>query len=872
MAFYPGFANGLPPASRPSTSAGYETAKSATGPSFPSDITPPDNDMSSTSVSDFFEPAMDGPPSPGKLRQLNKQMRRASHLRRHHGHRTASSASSSLTSLSGDSPDWEQAFETMALARRSSTISVESAMPSSQRDRSNSGHAFGKSLFHRRARSKREESANSSSASSIYSSDLPGDNGILAGSKDFFMPSIFSRRKHSRDDTVQRRPHISSPFNFQHVTHTHRDNVLDINRINGPVDRLAMRATGPTTTPSPAITPDVHAFRFFNNSSDALDQPAKSSVATGLSRLGKGHHHHAVSAPKPRRKPAHARSQDQLRDIECRSPPQRPPRSPTHQQTIIPLRNPIPPPRVSSRQSAYSNSVAQERAVMERPQTRSDFYQAQSSDHLGSVDAAPRPASHIEHTLTKHESIVISTGRVCLSPVTTSEPTWPLASPNVAALESPLPDVPEEDEHHAMPRRSRLSLASNCSSLRACQSVPMLRSLARSQRPASGTSETLGYIDSSATHWSIKESCPENCVEEHVHEGDNIEENWEDDIDYCYEHEAEANCNYRWERSSLDTTRDNYPSFAESLVTDADDEFHAPVSTAGSSPGMLSVSVFDMPALSPVSQASTPTCIEAVTPTSNLSATSNFSLPRGDLKKGRPSMLSFSQRASYSSSFKESHGFTLSPSLLIPGDFQHQMVLAKGEDNHEYPHVDELLDSYHQVKYFDETADHLAEDRKKWCQQRVSTSTTGTTSTSQSDSTGERHTSVNSSWTTFTRHTTSSSSLNKMASPWIETAEPLPIASSTDQPLRDGDDDTTPPATQDTVPELTLFPSTLAGKKSFHKAHASESCMHDEVPPMKSQECLIMRRPRARTASLSAQVPPVGQYALFPRSYYGDRV
>jgi hypothetical protein len=63
-------------------------------------------------------------------------------------------------------------------------------------------------------------------------------------------------------------------------------------------------------------------------------------------------------------------------------------------------------------------------------------------------------------------------------------------------------------------------------------------------------------------------------------------------------------------------------------------------------------------------------------------------------------------------------------------------------------------------------------------------------------------------------------------------------------------------------------------KRSCHKSHASESIVRDEMPP-KSVEATKTRRSRARTTSLSTQMPPVGQYALFPRAYAkgnGERI
>ncbi|KAF4448728.1 hypothetical protein FALBO_16759, partial [Fusarium albosuccineum] len=80
-------------------------------------------------LNELMEPAIDGPPSPERIRQLSKQMKHASHLNR--GHRTASSGSSSL--LNSERPGWEQALDNMSITRRSSQRSTTSGSPSRDR-------------------------------------------------------------------------------------------------------------------------------------------------------------------------------------------------------------------------------------------------------------------------------------------------------------------------------------------------------------------------------------------------------------------------------------------------------------------------------------------------------------------------------------------------------------------------------------------------------------------------------------------------------------------------------------------------------------------------------------------------------------------
>ncbi|KAL3963655.1 hypothetical protein ACCO45_000659 [Purpureocillium lilacinum] len=181
--------------------SGYYTGRATTQPSGPSST----EQLSSASVAQFLNAAADGPSSPERLRNSNKQMKRVSRLHRQHGHRAASSESSSLASVGAidaiDRPPWEIALENHFIARRTSIRSNDSSSTPS-RDRAESVSNFSKNLFHRRGKSKRESSSHSSSASSIYSVDGPVDTTGV-GTKDSIIPAIFSRWKPSRDEAIQ---------------------------------------------------------------------------------------------------------------------------------------------------------------------------------------------------------------------------------------------------------------------------------------------------------------------------------------------------------------------------------------------------------------------------------------------------------------------------------------------------------------------------------------------------------------------------------------------------------------------------------------------------------------------------------------------
>ncbi|KAF5017576.1 hypothetical protein F66182_10476 [Fusarium sp. NRRL 66182] len=759
----------------------------------------PTNHQPPLDLDEYMVPAIDGPPSPERIRQLSKQVKHASHLTR--SHRTASSGSSSLIN---SERGWEQSFDNMSITRHSSQRSTTSR--SSSRDRPDSVQVLGKNIFHRRAKSsksgrlRRESSAQSSSGSSLYSTEV-GSETSLKVVKDAFMPTIFARRKSREETALQKKLQISGPFNFQHVTHTPRDQAAPASR-----------------TPGLARGPDGQDLYFPNLSSDRVGDHDVSPRSSRGSIL-------------PRRLIKHARSQEQLRTSPPRPirPPRSPPMEPLHSPT---LGAPIPPPRGSSRQSALRDGEPPAMTGLDRPQTSGDFRHPQPFNPSEIMERPPA-TSHGRVITPESEVLSVDEYRFSHAITTPDDAAWPL--PPAVTYERPLPDVPEEEEHLA--QRSPVSATGNRSSLRASQSVPLLRA----SRDNAAAQRSTGHVPS-------------------------IRESWEDDIDYCYEHEADANFEYEWERPSMDHGREMPPGVQVAMFDDELRELPT-AGTAESSPGMLSASRFDMSALSPASQTSPESGLEAVASSTGVAVTSNFSFPRGE-KGHRPPKLSHSRSDSQASSFKESYGFTLSPSLLIPGDYHQQMLLnetekqSSGDDDV----VHGIVDPNHAYEDVSNVYSHAS------LNQRASTSTTATNSTSISDSTGERHVSTNSTWTNLTR-LTSSTSLSK----WVEANDKIRESHVAKSQYDSDEEETTPPASieKDTVPELTPFPSIAVGKRSNHKSHASESVVRDEMPPSKSTEPTKGRRQRARTTSLGTQVPPVGQYALFPRAYAkgnGDRI
>ncbi|KAK6210242.1 pak-box p21-rho-binding protein [Colletotrichum tabaci] len=835
-------------------------------------------------ITDLLEPALDGPPSPERIRALSKQMKRASAADKHKSHATTSSgSSSSLRSLNSDR-SWEHTLETITISRRSSGRSTSSTMPSS-RDRPESVQLFGKTIFNRRARMKRESSNQTPSGTSLHPGELVLD-GPTSTNKDHFIPSIFGRRRTLRQDdlgddpALARKLQISGPYNFQHVTHTKRDHLPDLQR--GSRAELvsefsAIRAGQRPTTGQPRGF-DVEDLHFANFSSEALHTlqdgaaaAAASSGETSAADLSLNRpptiSRHTGPPSAPRRMIKHTRSQEQLRSSPPRPAPPRPPRSPIREEPMSPTLpgSPVPPPRSSSRIAKHF-TVSQESVATadsgapQRPQTSNGI---QNPGFLEAVTGGIEPMATAQETTSSGGGLeVLTDPRFSHAITTPDDAAWPLTASTNFSYEMALPDVPEEEEQYVSTGRSRGSLVSTRSSLRGSQSVPVLRQLAQTQddpeRPPSGASDTLGgSLDVLATQKAPREV--------QGAESDTAEAprraSWEDDIDYCYEHEVEADCDYAWDRPSLDLVRESF------VLTnfDTDNFFVAPLS-AGLMPAPSGQHMDNMPALSPASQTSM-SGHEAITPTvtTTLPVKSNFSHPRKETNYRGTSHLHV-RTASHASSFKESHGFNLSPSLLIPGDYRQQMLAESDTDS--YPVEISRHNSDHFS--FDEEPVLTMETPGLFARDRASTSTTGSNSSSQTSSTGARHASTNSTWTALTRYT--GSTTFEGWNPKFEGSDHSRSFSADDFPELALGSPRGLKSTMTPLPEsdevLTMSRSTGDMRAVSGRLDASQS--QENLPLYKTKEPVNQHR-RQRAQTLSAPPPP-RQYALFPPIYSGSRI
>lgn len=717
--------------------------------------------LEAENYADFLEPAIERPPSPGRIRAFSNKVKQASFAERHVSQQTTSSGTSSLLSHTSHDrrPSWEQALESFSLSRKSSIRSTTSSMPS--RERPESVQAIGKAIFNRKSKLRRESLA--TSGSSTHSGDMAVDgttehSRTASVSRENLLTamSLFNRRKtvqSGEEAAPQRRPLISNPFNFQHVTQIQKDQLHSL----GHAEHAALHQGF-----SSGQSPPVQANRAVRGLPvEDLHLPNFSSRATRPRDDDESIPPHVLPRSRVNIISWSANAQSPPRQLMKHAPP-RPPRSPATEMDMgyFNFAPPAPPARNPSRPSIpRRDSEALGSMAYERNQSMNDFRHPVPLSLHGEANSPP-PSSSGAASPTFREDRRYS--RIFVPAET---PDWPLTCPlnnnSVTTFEAALPDVPEEEEQYGLPRRSRASVRSTNSSLRGSLSVPALRKMSVASSTFSSHERNYSRESTVFGHYDV---CPPRQTPTSMLREDDAEplrrDSWEAVIDYCYEHEAEADCDYDWHRPSLDL--DTEPTV---LVTESEDGCI-----------LSSRPTSDLPALSPssprLSSGSTPEAITPTIPSSSKSPTrANFSLPRRDGL--RPQRLHL--RNSSHASFKESQGFTLSPSFLIPTDYHQELLAARSEQSQDQESIAQA------VTHEDST---LTMDRPNlFVPARGSASTTASASIASTRTVSERHISSTSTNTDYTRLTMSTGSVDM--EPFIF-KDDTPQAITTNEPVLGG--------------------------------------------------------------------------------------
>ena len=567
------------------------------------------------SSTDSLEPAMDGPPSPERIRAYTEQMKRSSIFGNNSSRTTLSSGASSFRSRESVLAS----AENLPLSRKSSGRSSASSKPSSRTDRPESVQIFGRTLFSRPGRRVKLDKINTLGEETVEERS-PTDHHNGQGSS-----SRKGTMTYSSSQELRTRQLISVPFNFQHITHTgqnHLQNLEQASETELASEFSAIRASQmPTKGELNGIqAQDLHFENFSSVASESTSEKHYSGRPKPNEQRRKAVLKKHPVAPLSQRPLAYAKSHDTFRSPA----PPRPPRSPLSPTCPMAL-----PARTSSRTASVLIDTFDPLATtsIERPWVQSGFRR-------------PAPFNVTDSThppQVEQEEVYPHSSDMSHAVTTPRDEAWPLTASPSGNFGAELADVQEEDEQFAK-RHSRLSNASG--ELRLCQSVPALRLLSLGQFSDPGSPVSLQRPPLSPGFKFGDDS-------------------WDNAIDYAYEHEAEADCDYQWDQCSVE--EDDSRTIAEEPSAPIEkptldlhlNDSRASFYTGRFRPSLLVPCALDLPELSPMSVAST-----------------NSSDPRTPSNFLRPHHV---RSSSHASSFKESHGFNLSPSLLIPSDFQSQM-------------------------------------------------------------------------------------------------------------------------------------------------------------------------------------------------------
>ncbi|KAM0131755.1 hypothetical protein ACHAP3_006752 [Botrytis cinerea] len=596
------------------------------------DNTPPTSKHLTYPSVEFFEPAIDGPPSPQGIRAYTEQMRRGSAF-------AAKSNTPSITSASSfrsrqSSLDSSNRIE---LQRQSSGRSNGSSMAT--KDRPDSLNLFGKTIFSRSSKKfRRNHTSMGGSSLSLASGSSEKDRSDASSHSP--PPTSYRARKNT----------ISGPYNFQHITHTQQNELPNLREL--PPTRLvsefsALRASqAPTNGNLKGIR--ARDLMFENFSSVAIDYApdvdaprsptSPKSPSCPVTPQRRPVFRASVSPPQnqPWRPINYSMSHDNLRSV-----PARPMRSPESPRCSV-----NPPARTSSRAASNFFNHVEDLGPLDFSQPLAD-----ANDNLQESAFDFTPQTHPSPPKWERRESEVSIKHLSHAVTTPGEEAWPLSAPLSGSFGVDLADVLEEDEY--VRTRSRES-STDGGELRLSKSVPGLRMRALEQAPDMPDMPPvlgrLGSIDT--TRFSKIPSSPKLNL---------ATDSWEDAIDFCYEDEGGEDWDYEFD----ETPEENKPAItAEPASPTQMESPEQDLSPGRFRPSLLVPAPFDLPALSPLS---------------NLSSASSF-LPT-PTSYFRPNQM---RPNSHASSFKESDGFNLSPTLLIPSD--------------EYPlqsEQDALFDTYH---------------------------------------------------------------------------------------------------------------------------------------------------------------------------------
>lgn len=343
---------------------------------------------------------------------------------------------------------------------------------------------------------------------------------------------------------------ISSPFDFQHLTHTNRHHFAALQEASGNDLVAGFRAVRASQTPQRDLTgikaEDLH---FSDSASEESTPPARRSISAMELRPSPDFVDRVIGAeesPEPSEKQVRP-SLRQTRSVESFSRPGVNPHLHRHTQSAN------PPPRMSSRLPAPDSPEA---ARTNRQSGTWDNVAPLSPSRMGTMlpSMAEEP-DYVGHALTTPDNSAIHP----MSPFSpgledVAEEPERFVSPRPAPLPpNRSPGSPRSPSYTSMSFSQRSPIG-RTHARRDSHVLPKQLNMQSMTRPGSAMSDALpspglsrrpsirkpiGARKSSNT-WRV------------------IEESWEDDIDYIYDNALEAECELDWDGASGEGTSDSY--------------------------------------------------------------------------------------------------------------------------------------------------------------------------------------------------------------------------------------------------------------------------------------------------------------------------
>jgi hypothetical protein len=457
------------------------------------------------------------------------------------------------------------------------------------------------------------------------------------------------------------RREISEPYNFQHLTHTHSRHFQQMSRASHHdliSEFSAIRA-------SQAPRRELQGIRAECLQSRALlsepTSPTRTTLLTPpLSPL-------RPKQEEPARIPSHQYSQS------ADYFPQPRPQFYQGRSTTSPI---VPPPRRSSRAAVPDFFTHHhEEPVEELDQTPSAPSAPMCSpDRLPATDADDSFAPH--------------------AVTTPDNSAFTLKSPPFRVPRPELPDVPEEDDDEKGTATSPSRPSTASSGLRHAMSFPSTKPISQ------GWSRSPRKVKArdSGSKYSQSEEClsqseimlpplvgePDDDVplrprfsKRVSYKAQGFDACWEDDIDYCYEHAAEADCDFEWDRVSVKDTQD-----PEDVTTSGAGSITEGYHNCYKTPSPEEISTHHLPQL----ETSVPSlCSADSAKSSSLSSIAWPATPSCPLPSPRP------YGPPSKSSARASANFTFSPPLLVSKD-SYSMLHEEAYENifHKHYHEEPL--------------------------------------------------------------------------------------------------------------------------------------------------------------------------------------